>query len=388
MNHRMSFLWIVILVAAVALAACAQAPQPTPGPTKAAAPQTEPTKPTAAAAEPTKPAPAATKPAAIAPTAVPAAVKPLSPPVKVKYGSIGTLGGIATAIAFYKGYFADEGLDVEEVLFRTGGEMIPALAQGQLDVGSGAISAGLFNAIARDIALRLVAEPSGVDRTLVVVVRTDLANAIKDWKDLKGRKIALSSTGSSVEIKLEDALKKGGLTQDDVQMETMGFPDMLTAMANKSIDIALMTEPTVSQAVDKGVVVRWKYSEEISLDKQVGVLMYSAKFANENSEAAKRFMVGSLRGARFFYDFLQTGKNKEDIIAAAVKHTTVKDPKVYEDMVWPSIDPDQALKVKSIRDDLDWYVKKGYVKQAPPLEQVVDTSFVEYAVQRLGSVKR
>jgi len=307
--------------------------------------------------------------------------------VKVKFGSIGTAGGIATFIAYDKGYYKDEGLDVEITNFRTGGDMIAPLSQGELHVGSGAINTALFNAIVRDISMRVVAANSDVERSFGLVVRADLAGQIKDWGDLKGRKVAISGTGNSQEVYLNLALQKAGLTTKDVQIETLGFPEQLAAMANKAIDVAAMTEPSVSQGLNLGVLVRWKFGQDIKPGKQAGALFYSAKFAEENNEAAKRFMVATLRGGRDFYDFLQTGKGKEQMVDIAVKYTTVKDRSIYEKMAWPGVDPDMNVIVASLQEDMDYYVKQGYMKQAPSMKDVVDTQFLEYAWQKLGKAK-
>lgn len=291
------------------------------------------------------------------------------------------------AIAQEKGYFKDEGLEVEFVNFRTGADMIAPLGTGELDAGSGAINAALFNAIARGLPLRLVAEPSNVERD-GLVVRADLANQIKDFKDLKGRKVALSSIASSVGIALDAALKKGGLTMKDAEITEMGFPDMLVAFNNRAIELSNLTEPSATQGLDQGLVVRWKTYSEIEPNKQVGAIMYSAKFAKENSEAANRFMAAVMRAGRDYYQFLGTGKGKDEIVAAAIKNTTLKDAKIYDKMQWPGINPDLTLRAESIRADLDWYMKNDFVKTAPPMDQAIDSTFVDYAVQRLGKAQR
>lgn len=374
MRYRYPLLWVISLVFLLVAAACAQTALPTPSPTKPAAATAAPTKPAAPVASPTT--------AAGGQSGAPKA------PMPVKMGGIGSLGGIAIYLASHKGYFEEQGLAVEYVNFQTGANMIPALGQGQIDAGAGAINAGLFNAIARDITLRMIAEPTTNERDQGLMVRADLANQIKDWADLKGRKVALSGTASSVEINLEAALKKGGLTLKDVQVETMGFPDMVTAMANKAVEVAYVTEPTVSQGIDKGVMVRWKLAGEIYPGHQIGVLMLSSKFVTENPDAGRRLMLAILKGGRDFYEFTQTGKDKQTVIAAATKYSTLKDPKVFEAMYWPSIDPDMRVKTKSIQADLDWYVQKGNVKEAPDLTKAIDDSFVNYAVQQLGPYKR
>src|SRR5919202_2440621 len=163
-------------------------------------------------------------------------------------------------VALEKGYYQEQGLEIELTRMRGGGEMIAPLASGQVDVAVGAPSAGLFNAIARDIPLRIVAD-KGSDFQgrgfVALVIRKDLVDsgAIRDYADLKGRNLAIATRGSTNEIDVARAAEKGGLTLDDVEIETMGYPDMMTALANGSIDGAIVVEPFVTQAVARGLGV-------------------------------------------------------------------------------------------------------------------------------------
>jgi NitT/TauT family transport system substrate-binding protein len=60
-------------------------------------------------------------------------------------------------IADERGYFRDVGLEIGFETFQSGAAMIAPLSAGQLDVAGGALSAGLYNAIARGVPLRAVA---------------------------------------------------------------------------------------------------------------------------------------------------------------------------------------------------------------------------------------
>src|SRR5437868_3372150 len=94
--------------------------------------------------------------------------------------SVGTASSISDGpiyIAENKGYFREEGLNVKTVEFTSATYMVAPLGAGQLDVGGGAPSAGLYNAVARGIKLKIVADKAssqpgyGVNQ---ILVRKDL----------------------------------------------------------------------------------------------------------------------------------------------------------------------------------------------------------------------
>jgi len=190
---------LVPLALAVGLLACAAPAAPAP----AAAPS-----PAGAAASGAPPA------AAAAPTSAPTA-RPA--PVTLKVGDLRINSSAGTYIALERGYFAEQGITLDFEPFTTGGEQIPALANGQLDIGVGAVSAALYNAVGRGVPIKLVVDQGRhvPGRTATAfVVRTDLwdSGAIREPADLRGRPVGISSTASTPEILVDRALQRGGLT--------------------------------------------------------------------------------------------------------------------------------------------------------------------------------
>lgn len=184
-------------------------------------------------------------------------------------------------IGMAKGYYKEMGINIEGVQFNSGQEMINQLAAGGLDVGATVTSAGLFNAMIRDIPVKIVADKGtnvpgrGYYR---LVVRKDLANKIKDASDLKGRKCGIVGTASLDEIALDRVLAKEGLSTKDVDVQVIrSFPDLVVALGNKSIDAGMLIEPFCTQAVDKGFGDMWKDPKDYDPDAQVALLVYGTK---------------------------------------------------------------------------------------------------------------
>src|SRR6204780_5356003 len=123
----------------------------------------------------------------------------LSGRVQAQELTIGTIGASSDAplfIADAMGYYAEQGLKVKFVRFDSAAKMIPSLGSGDVDVGSGATSAGLYNAVKRGIDIKIVSDKARNAKGYgfqAIMGRTDLIDAgkVKTVKDLKGMKVAM-----------------------------------------------------------------------------------------------------------------------------------------------------------------------------------------------------
>ncbi|MFI5267567.1 MAG: ABC transporter substrate-binding protein [Chloroflexota bacterium] len=367
------------------------APASAPAPASAAA-SAKPAASAAAGSASAKPAASASaKPAASG--AASASAKPAASGnlTKVSVGVVASSSDGGIFIAQDRGYFKDQGLDVETMRFNTLVDMVAPVGAGQLDIAAGGLAAGLYNAIGRDVPVRIVADKGGTPSPewdfTALMIRKDLVDSgkVKDFKDLKGLKLVTSGKGNSPEVGLATALKKGGLTLKDVDFEQIGFPDMVTAFANKGIDGAIVIEPFVSSIEAAGTAVRWKTNLDIfGHNEQIAVIAYGQKMFS-NQDLGRKWMTAYVKGLRDYNDaFGPKKKNTDDVVKILINHTAVKDPKVYAKMKPAGLDPNGKLDVSSMQEDIDYYQQAGELKDKPDLTKLIDTSFQQYAVQQLG----
>jgi NitT/TauT family transport system substrate-binding protein len=306
--------------------------------------------------------------------------------------------GIASDIAFYiahkKGYFRDEGLDVELTRIESSPQMTAPLGMGQLDVGGGTVAVNIYNAVARHIGLKVVADKGsirpGYSYSGLLVRKDHIASGrFKDYADLKGMTIAVANFGTGNSSAANEALKKGGLAWSDARMVEINFPQHLTAHANKAIDASMTNEPTATRAVQQGVAVRFAGNDDIYPGQQTAVVLYSEAFARERPQAALRFMRAYIRAAREYNDALKDGRiagpNADEVIAILTEYTFIKDPNVHRQISPPGVDPDGRLGLASLRNDLAFF-REQRLLQDPDItvERIIDTSFAEQVVSELG----
>jgi NitT/TauT family transport system substrate-binding protein len=152
------------------------------------------------------PAPASSGASAPAAPAAPAASAPAAPPAAttLKIAGQPSIPSAARYVAIERGYFREEGIALEEVPSTTSAQMLPSLAAGQIDMGLGGATSGLFNAIAQGIPVRMTldmwtAYPE--DRGGGLIIRKDLADSgqVRDFGDLAGLRLAITSKGHATE---------------------------------------------------------------------------------------------------------------------------------------------------------------------------------------------
>lgn len=308
----------------------------------------------------------------------------------VKVGVLNSLSEAPTFMAMEEGFFKEEGLAIEVVRFTNTADMVAPLSTGQLDVASGAPTLGFLNGAVRGLPFKLVADKgrnSPGHGFNAIVVRQDLMESgkVKTVADLKGLKVASPSRHSPMEIQLDLALQKQGLGLDDVSIEQLRFPDMLTALTNKAIDAALLIEPFVGIASARTIARRLVGADEIYPDFQIAGVIYGPEFGAKRPDDAKKWMVGYLRGIRAYLDATRSKIPGENLVQALMKHSTaITDPKLLERVVMPGFSPDGYLHLQTIKDSIDWYARANLLRSKPKLSDLVDYQYVDYALGRLG----
>jgi len=332
---------------------------------------------------------------AAAATGVPSvtASQPLSPPLKVQVGVAGIGGEIGMYIAHERGYFSDEGLDVEFVRLRGAPESIPMLATGEIHLSGGSPDASLFNAAGREIGVKVISSlsviPAGGGGGAALLVRQDHLDSgrYRDLSDLKGMSIGIAALRTSVQLYLDRMLERGGVTADDVQLTVVQVPDTLSALANKAVDAAFAIEPFVALSEGQGVAKVVITVGEVFPGASSTVLMLSPVFAREQPEAVRRFAVAFLRGHRDYWQATRgSADDREAMVSVFTSYTAVKDPALYARMMWPSVDPNGALDRQTLDVMQDYFLKMGTQQERQDLGRMIDSTYVSYAIERLGRV--
>jgi NitT/TauT family transport system substrate-binding protein len=318
-----------------------------------------------------------------------AGLAPLEKEATVVIAEDGAASGAGFYIAKEKGYFDEYNINVKFATFGNSDEMLPAVAAGEVDVAGGISSASFFNSIAQGIDVRMIADKGHNNpgkSYFTFVIREDLQDEIKEYKDFKGRKIAVSTRNAVDDYIFERMLEHAGLTRADVEFVLLSdFGNMMSAMGSKAIDAALQIEPLITQGTDQGLHVRFGDATDFAPKAQIAMVLGSPKFLNERRDVAQRFMAAYLKGVRDYNDvFVKGTGDKDEIISIMTKHTALKDPEVWKKVGVTGLNPNGQMFVEDIKKQYDMYKTNGAISGDLSIDEVVDMSLVEEVLEIIG----
>lgn len=292
-------------------------------------------------------------------------------------------------VAQAKGYFEQEGLELEVKRGSSGQEASAYLASGQIDVGSFGLAAGIFNGFHRGFNMRIVATAAmWPPEHSVVILGSAIARksgAVTKLADLKDKRIAIAGGGGSGGSWLADcALRNVGLSIKDVKMVNIPGADMPLALKNGQVDAMLTSVPFSTQAVAEG------WGDILAQNFCPGAAntqyFYSGNFITKRPAVAERFMVALVKGARDIQDSKFRSKEIEDILSKATG-VKVEYIRAAKQMIYS---PDMVVRTASIEDQEKFHREMGYTeyKENIPLDKMIDNSFRKKAVDKLGPYKK
>ena len=287
-------------------------------------------------------------------------------------------------VAYDKGYYADEGLDVELKSFTNGTDMTVLTATNQLNIGLTGVGPAYWNAVAQDLPLKIIApghaEGSPVASPLMISKKACEDGTIKSVADLKGKKVSVNAPGAT-ELWLGKALETGGLTIADIDLQYLTFPDAVTALDSGALDAAIVGEPVATKAEQDGLAVR------LLSDFPVQGIWPTMVFGNQdwlqaNPDAAVGFVRAYLKAA----NDLNTNFNDPMNLAIINKYTQVPADLIAES-VKPVYSTDGKIDLDSLNELQTFFGDRGLLDYSDPIDPatVVDSQYVDKANEGAGS---
>lgn len=205
-------------------------------------------------------------------------------PETVTIGYLPTDHDAALFVANATGMFKKAGLEVELHEYNNGGDLMSAMASGDLDVGYVGITPVIYS-ISKGVPVKIVAGAQNEGSGLL-----SHNSSVKSISDLKGKTIATPGEASVQSVLLKYDLKKNGLNTTDIESPAMKVSSMNDALRTEGIDAMLTYEPyvTISKDINNQTLV--ESSEDILPDHPCCVVVMNEKFLSKHTDKARKIL--------------------------------------------------------------------------------------------------
>ncbi len=292
-----------------------------------------------------------------------------------------SLANSAIWVAEEKNIFRRYEIDPEVILVGGGAaRAVSALLAGDLQFaatgGGAAISATLGGS---DVVMVASGNNKGIQR---LMVRPDN----KSPESIRGKKIGITTFGSSGHLALLLMLRKWGISPEEVQVIQVGSsPVMLISLQKGGIDAAMLQDPTSFVAEDNGFKI---LGDPAGMDIHYlqNMLVSTRSFLRAHRDLASRFIKACVEGIAYFK------RNKDESLKVLMKKMRVergnenyleRSYQLYASQYFDNVPYPSIVGVKTVLE----FLAKDYpkAKGADP-SAFIDASFVK-ALDDSGFIK-
>lgn len=188
----------------------------------------------------------------------------------------------ALFVADAQGKYAENGINTKLVQFNNGGDLMTAMASGDVDIGYVGITP-VLSSIAKGVPVKVISAAQ-IEGSGIVVAKD---SGIDSVSDLAGKKIATPGEASIQHMLLTYYLNENGMDIKDLKVSAMKVPSMNDALKTGKIDGMITFEPYVSIAEKNGAKVL-AGSQDILPEHPCCVVVATDKFLESHpNETAK-----------------------------------------------------------------------------------------------------
>jgi NitT/TauT family transport system substrate-binding protein len=276
-----------------------------------------------------------------------------------------------------KGFFREQGLEVQIKYFTAGSEIPPGMAAGSIVMAS----AGAPNAIslaATNFPMRVIAQIADISGAQGVVVRPQAG--IRVPKDLEGKKMGIVKAGPALDL-FGKFSRTYGIDQNRITMANMLPPDLLTAFVKGDIDAYAVWEPYLTRGEQVGGKVLHTGTHSYipgaegprRIFSMACVLFTLESFLKQNPNTT----VALLRGLKQSQQFLESPANAEAVLDILTEPLNIPKADLRKIMARNryQLQIDQTL-LDSMDAQTEFLHGIGFLRSAPKARSYVEARFL------------
>ncbi|MFC3769590.1 ABC transporter substrate-binding protein [Paenibacillus sp. GCM10012303] len=284
---------------------------------------------------------------------------------KIRYSPLSGVSGLAVRFGAEKGFFKEEGLDVE---FITTKNAVEGLTSKDVDIADVPTTTAII-AAGKGAPIKIVSSMFRTKGPFYLIG----APGINSVEDLKGKKVGAGTFGSGLDVYTQTILQKHGLRKNDVAYVANGAQEAAYAsLLTGQVDATIIHEPFASLVEISGqgklLAKGWDYLPNF----HTGVLASRNDFIEKHPELIEKLLRAYFKSqeyAKSHFDeyrayFLQNVKVDEKAVDSAFRR---------EDVLWendPNVDSKSLLETQQIQVDL------GFQDKVYDVDKIVDLRFI------------
>jgi NitT/TauT family transport system substrate-binding protein len=292
---------------------------------------------------------------------------------KFNVGYLASTGHILYFIAKEKGYFEEEGLDVNLALFTNSGEGINAVLTGKLDAGSfGTAPPFTFIERGRDIVIFGGQMTEGH----AVIAKPDKAEELKDINNFRGKTVATVRLATG-DIVLRGALAGAGIDwEKDLTINEMESPAAaLEAVKSGKADAGVVWTPFRKMAEDQGLEIV-HYSGEYPKMKDHPCCRQIATGASlkANPDDYRSFLAALIKA----YDFYRS--DHDGSVEILSKYVNIANDILVEETYGPHISSSPDPNIEGVAEFWNAMKEAKYITSDEDIRKHVNTELFSEAL--------
>lgn len=279
-------------------------------------------------------------------------------------------------LAQEKGFFADEGVDVEIVTLEDTAQRKAAMIKGDIDGIGDTVD---LLVLARDekvpsVAVMEVDVSNGADGILV-------AEGIRSIQDLKGKRVAVQRNFVS-EAFLDYVLQKNNMLPTDVQKIDTEAGAAGAAFVSGNVDVAVTFEPWLSKAQERKGGGKVLVSSADEPGVIVDILTINENYLVENPEVVKKIMRAWFKAI----DYWKENPQEANTIMARYYDVPPEEfADVISGLIWPSYEENIAYfgtsqnpgRIYEVANTfVNVFLKTSQIKSRPDMTKAINSQLL------------
>lgn len=285
--------------------------------------------------------------------------------VQLKVGYIPIADASQLFIAQEKGYFKEEGLEIEMIQLQGGPKILEALGSESIDVGFSNVVSLILS---KNAGLNFVAisggpieDESHKEHAIIVLKES----SINTPQELSKKKLAINARKNIDELMVLEFLQKYGVNPNDISIVEIPFPNMQNVLLAKEVDAIAAIEPYVTFALqdERTKVLSYNY---VDLYPKVEISTYvvSRKWLNENKETTAKFYRAIQKATNF------ANSNETDVKTIVSKYTSLTTDQI-KNVTLPRFG--DKLNVSDLQSVADRLFARGWTDSKIDAEELIYT---------------